>query len=173
MTNLTLTICSLSHILTENLLLNNNGFSGALPNIFTGFTNLEFFDVSNNDFSDEIPSDIFLIDTLQAAYFSNNSFTGPIPNTFATPPDLQGVYFDGNELSGSIPAIPANTLTNLSELLFERNDLTGEMPASICELRVNTTGEAVLVALGSDCAGDPPEVICDFPDCCNRCFSDS
>jgi hypothetical protein len=152
--------------------LNNNGFSGPFPDIFTSFTNLEFFDVSNNDFSDQIPGGIFVIDTLQAAYFSNNSFTGPVPNTFATPPNLQGLYFDGNELTGTIPAIPENTLTNLTELLFERNNLTGEMPESICALRANSTGGAKLAALGSDCAGDPPEVVCDFPDCCNRCFSD-
>jgi len=162
---------SLIHTLTGNLLLNENGFSGPFPDIFGGYTNLEFLDVSENDFTDAIPSGVFLIDTLQVAYFSNNSFTGEIPNTFATPPDLRDLYFDGNALSGTIPAIPANALTNLTELLFERNDLTGEMPESICALRANTTGEAVLVALGSDCAGDPPEVICDFPDCCNRCFS--
>lgn len=127
--------------------------------------------MSNNDFTDEIPSGVFLVSTLQVAYFSNNTFTGPIPTTYATPPDLRDLYFDGNELSGPIPAIPSNTFTNLTELLFERNNLTGEMPESICALRANETGEAVLMALGSDCAGDPPEVICDFPDCCNRCFS--
>lgn len=154
-----------------NLLLNDNGFSGPLPDIFSGFTSLEFLDVSNNDFTETIPSAVFLVSTLQVAYFSNNSFTGPIPVTFATPPDLRDLYFDGNALTGNIPEISPNTLTNLTELLFERNDLTGTMPESICALRANETGDAVLVALGSDCAGDPPEVVCDFPDCCNRCFS--
>ena len=93
--------------------------------------------------------------------------------TLAAPPGLQGACFDGNELSGSVPAVPANTLGSLSELLFERNDLTGEMPASICELRASAAGGAAPVTLGSGCAGGPPEATCDFPDCCNRCFSDA
>lgn len=155
--------CALCY--SGNLLLNFNGFSGPFPAIFGDYTNLEFLDISNNDFTDKIPADLFLVSTLQVAYFSNNSFTGLILAMFATPPALRDLYFDGNDLSGSIPAIPSNTLTCLIELLFQRNNLTGEMPESICTLRPN------LVALGSDCAGDPPEVICDFPDCCNRCFS--
>jgi hypothetical protein len=156
---------------TDNLLLNDNGFSGPFPDIFSAYTNLEFLDVSNNDFTGVIPSNVFLVDSLQVAYFSNNSFTGPVPVNFATPPELRDLYFDGNGLTGTIPEISPGTLSNLTELLFERNDLTGAMPESICALRANETGNAVLVALGSDCAGDPPRVVCEFPDCCNRCFS--
>jgi len=157
------------HPITGNLLLNDNGFSGPFPDIFGDFTNLEFLDVSNNGFTDAIPAGIFvLVDTLQIAYFSNNSFTGEIPNTSATPPNLRYLYFDGNnKLSGSIPAIPPNMLIKLAELLFERNALTGEMPENICALKLDDSGETALVTLGSNCAGDPPEVICD---CCSRCF---
>lgn len=152
--------------------MNDNGFSGPLPDIFANNAVLEFIDVSNNDLTDQIPDGIFLVNTLEVAYFSNNSFSGPIPPTYSTPPDLKDLYFDGNMLSGPIPPISGeDTFSKLEELLFERNELTGTMPESICALRVNTTGEAVLGALGSDCAGDPPMVECDFPDCCNRCFS--
>ena len=133
---------------------------------------LSFFDVSNNNFESTIPSSIFNVPTLQVAYFSNNTFSGPIPPNYATPLDLRDLYLDGNGLTGEIPTIPDGSFTNLTELLFQNNELSGEMPESVCRLRDNTTTVPVLLEdLWSDCSGDTPQVVCDFPACCNRCFS--
>ncbi len=46
------------------------------------------------------------------------------------------------------------------------NDLTGVMPDEVCALRNNTVPPGVLGVLVTDCAGDPPEVVCP---CCSTC----
>jgi hypothetical protein len=72
---------------------------------------------------------------------------------------------DGNELTGTVPPISGDQLQELNEFLVQFNFLTGSMPESICDLR---SGQ--LEDLFSDCGGSNPEIECDFPGCCNRCF---
>lgn len=134
--------------------------------MFANFKSLDFFDVSNNNLSGSIPKTLFSIPTLRLAYMSNCSLTGTIPSGYADPPDLRDLYLDSNELSGTIPAIAAGQLEKLNEFVLQENKFTGTMPESICSLRT----EFILDDLFTDCGGSSPEIECDFPDCCNRCF---
>lgn len=68
---------------------------------------------------------------------------------------------------GPVPSILAGQLPDLNEFLLHFNFLTGSMPTSVCNLRGNAGN---LEDLFSDCGGQDPEILCDFPDCCNRCF---
>ena len=151
---------------TVNLRLNNNLWNGNVPDVFENYQQLDFFDISNSDLAGPIPRSIFSIPTLRLAYMSNCSLTGTIPPEYANPPDLRDLYLDGNAIQGTVPSIEPGQLEKLSELLLNDNSITGTMPDSICNLR----SEFILDDLWSDCGGDPQEIECDFPVCCNRCF---
>lgn len=149
-----------------NLIVHNNFLSGPIPNVFQGMQNLDYLDVANNLFSGTIPESIFEVPLIRLVYLSNNTLTGSIPATYSKPPLLKDLYLDGNGLVGTIPEAAAGELPELNELLLQFNFLSGSMPTSICSLRTAGT----LEDLFSDCGGSSPEVDCDFPSCCNRCF---
>jgi hypothetical protein len=151
----------------ENLILDNNFLSEQIPDVFANYQQLDFFDVSNAGLSGTIPESLFAVSTLRIAYLSNNTIGGTIPAVIADPPLLKDLYLDGNGLTGTVPDVQPNQLTNLNEFLLQFNFLTGSMPESICALRGNA-GD--LDDLFSDCGGLNPEILCDYPECCNRCF---
>jgi hypothetical protein len=126
-----------------------------------------FVDISNNIFlGGSLPTTFFEMPSIKNVYIANCSLTGTIPANFGTPPALRDLYLDGNLLVGTVPEISFGQLTMLNEFLLQNNMLTGSMPASVCALRDNTTG--ILEDLWSDCL--VPEIECEFPSCCNRCF---
>ena len=97
---------------------------------------------------------------------SNCTLSGRIPIQYADPPLLRDLYLDGNELVGTVPRIVAGQLERLNEFLLQGNRIEGTMPDSVCNLRTNF----ILDDLWTDCGGETPEIECDFPGCCNRCF---
>jgi hypothetical protein len=154
--------------LTGNVVLRNNSFTGPVPNVFASFTRIQFFDLRNNFFSGPLPSTVFDVQTLRIAYFSNNNFNGTIPSNYGGPPRLRDLWLDGNMLNGPIPEVEGNQLRELSEFTLQNNNFTGDMPDSICNLRSSPN---VLRELWVDCGGPTPEVICEFRECCTRCFA--
>lgn len=152
---------------TVNLRLNNNEFSGYFPDVFYQYRQLDFFDISNNPLLyGGIPRSIFEIPTLRLAYLSNCNLSGRIPSNFAKPPELRDLYLDSNRIYGTIPYVWPGQLEKLNEFLLHNNRISGTMPQAICNLRSNF----ILDDLWTDCSGSSPEVDCDFPECCNRCF---
>ena len=113
-----------------------------------------------------IPTTIFSVPTLRLAYMSKCGLSGTIPEQYADPPDLRDLYLDGNEITGTIPPIVSGQLEKLNEFLLQDNQISGTMPDSICALR----SDFILDDLWTDCSGESPEIECDFPECCNRCF---
>jgi hypothetical protein len=97
---------------------------------------------------------------------SNCTLSGRIPFEFSNPPILRDLYLDGNLLTGTVPSIGPGKLEELNEFLLQKNSIVGTMPQSICDLRQ----DFILDDLWTDCGGETPEIDCDFPDCCNRCF---
>mmetsp|Transcript_18029 Transcript_18029/g.31623 ORF Transcript_18029/g.31623 Transcript_18029/m.31623 type:complete len:629 (-) Transcript_18029:121-2007(-) len=151
--------------LLENFIVRNNFFSGEIPNVFENYEQLDFFDVSNANFFGSIPETLFGVSTLRIAYLSNNSLSGTIPSEYSSPPLLRDLFLDGNGLIGTVPEVSGGQLQELTELLVQFNFLTGTMPVSVCSLR-----NGQLEDLFSDCGGSSPEIECEFPGCCNRCF---
>ena len=153
--------------LLVSLSLYENFWLGTIPDVFDNYVQLELFDIRNNLVNGPIPASLFSVPTLRLAYMSNCSLSGPIPPSYADPPLLRDLYLDGNRMvSGTVPAIGTNQLTALSEFLLQGTSVTGTMPASVCNLRI----EHILDELWTDCGGSNPEIQCDFPDCCSRCF---
>lgn len=62
-----------------------------------------------------------------------------------------------NNFKGTIPAVLGN-LKKLRELDLHDNDLTGRMPSTMCQRKMDL--------LAADCLGKNPEVKCD---CCTVC----
>ena len=126
--------------------------------------------MSNNEFlTGFLPATLFDVPTVRIIYIANCSLAGPIPGNYGSPPFLRDLFLDGNDLTGTVPEITQGQLLMLNEFLLQDNLLVGSVPASICALRDNTTG--LLEDLWTDCGGDPPQIMCDFPACCNRCFA--
>ena len=137
--------------------------------MFSASSTLEFLDLSNNVFLNGfLPSTLFDVPTIRIIYIANCSITGPMPANFGSPPLLRDLFLDGNDLTGTLPEIAAGQLLMLNEFLLQDNLLVGSVPASVCALRNNMTGN--LEDLWTDCLGSPPQIECDFPTCCNRCF---
>lgn len=151
------------------LRLNNNFWEGTIPDVFFDYEILDFFDVSNNRLNGGIPQSIFSIPTIRLVYMSNCALSGRIPMQYRNPPILRDLYLDGNQLTGTVPSIRSGDLQRLNEFLLQDNQITGTMPSTVCNLRTNF----ILDDLWSDCGGENPEIECDFPDCCNRCFESS
>jgi Leucine-rich repeat (LRR) protein len=158
------TISQLTNL--QFLTAGSNFLDGPIPNVFALYQQLDTADFSRSSFSGTIPSSIFSVPTLRLLYLNNNALTGPIPASYANPPLLRDLFLNNNLLTGMVPAIQTGQLLALNELPLQVNRLTGSMPQSICLLR--TEGE--LDDLFSDCGGATPEIECDFPACCNRCF---
>ena len=163
---LTTDISLISLPIAVNFRLNQNFWTGSIPNVFSNYQKLDYFDISNTLLSGNIPSSLFSIPTIRLIYLSNSTITGTIPSQYSNPPLLRDLYLDGNPLSGTVPPIRDGQLQFLNEFLVHRTELSGRMPVSICDLRTNN----ILDDLWSDCGGNNPEIECDFPDCCNRCF---
>lgn len=157
---------SLRGLTTASLRLNGNFWTGTVPDVFENFANLDFFDISDTMLTGTIPKTIFSIPTIRLIYMSKCNLVGTIPPQYADPPILRDLYLDGNQLTGTVPAIESGNLERLNEFLLQDNKLSGSVPNSICSLRTSF----VLDDLWTDCGGGSPEIQCDFPECCNRCF---
>jgi len=94
------------------------------------------------------------------------SLTGSIPSEYSNPPNLRDLYLYGNNIQGTVPDIPPGQLQQLNEFLLQDTLIQGAMPESVCDLR----RDFILDDLWTDCGGAEPEILCEFPDCCNRCF---
>lgn len=156
-------IC-LTH-LTETLNLGDNKWQGTVPDVFQDYLSLDLFDISNNQLSGTIPATVFSIPTIRLVYMSECGLSGTIPASYASAPLLRDLFLDGNGITGTVPAVASGQLELLNEFLLQDTLITGTMPDSVCALK-----DFSLDDLWSDCGGASPEIECDFPDCCNRCF---
>ena len=156
---------TISKLFTEIVDLSYNDFSGSVRDAFGMFEKLDFLDLGHNSFTGVIPSSLFEIPTIRLVYLTNNRFESTIPANFGEAMNLRDLYLGSNSLQGTIPGISTGQLPNLNEFLLQNNDLTGEMPASICALR---TPLGNLEDLWADCApvNGRAEVECA---CCTQC----
>jgi hypothetical protein len=150
----------------ENLDVSHNQFTGTVRDAFGMFKRLDFLDLGQNAFTGSIPSSLFDIPTIRLVYLSDNRFDEFIPSNLGDAENIRDLYLGGNRLEGQVPSILPGQLPNLNEFLVFDNNLTGEMPASICALR---TPAGNLEDLWADCASDmggDPQITCS---CCTQC----
>jgi hypothetical protein len=117
------------------LSMNGTSLSGSIPDVFGTFQKLEYADFSNAYFTGQLPRTIFDIPSISALYFNDNFLTGSIPGNYLTSSKLRDLYLSNNRLNGTLPDIkPGQSRYALTELLIDGNEISGQVPASICEL---------------------------------------
>jgi len=133
---------------------------GRIPSWLLQLTNLRELSMKENSLTGIIPGTIFdYLTKLQFLDFHLNGLTGQIPQSISSLTDLRHLLLKMNKLEGTIPDT-MNELTNLQVLLLEQNSLTGDTHA-IC-----SSPNVGIEAFVSDCADDPPQIICT---CCTTC----
>ncbi|KAJ7973759.1 Leucine-rich repeat family protein / extensin family protein [Quillaja saponaria] len=109
--------------------LNSNRFSGTIPYTFRGLSSLQELDLSNNQFSGLIPEELF-DKKLDAIFVNNNQFEGELPQNLGNSP-ASVINLANNKFSGNIPTSFGFMGSQLKEILFLNNQLTGCIPEGV------------------------------------------
>lgn len=112
----------------RTLSLNNNSFSGSIPDLNRiGF--LKSVYLQGNKFSGDIPLDYFQrMRSLKKLWLSDNQFTGHIPPSLAEIPQLMELHLENNQFNGNIPEIKSPSLVKFD---VSNNKLEGEVPVGL------------------------------------------
>lgn len=110
------------------LYLENNHFSGTLPNL-SNLTALFTLAVQNNRLHGSLPSPFDVFHKIKIFQFDNNFFSGTIQSLIMG--TRNGILFSAteNNLEGSLPK---NYSDNLQTILLTSNYLTGTIPEELC-----------------------------------------
>ncbi|KAL0856574.1 hypothetical protein Bca101_061727 [Brassica carinata] len=132
-----LSLCSRIHV----LILNENGFSGKLPEFSPEFRSLRVIELESNLFTGEIPESYGKLTSLRVLNLNGNSLGGIVPAflgnlTELTRLELAYVRFE----PGPIPST-FGSLTKLSYLRLTNSNLVGEIPDSIGNLIPESIGK--------------------------------
>ncbi|EUC42281.1 hypothetical protein COCMIDRAFT_103959 [Bipolaris oryzae ATCC 44560] len=131
-----------------------NQFYGPIPdNVFTAYPSLEALFLNDNKFSGRIPN---TIGSFAGEYLvlANNNLSGSIRDSLASANPLKEFIASGNQLSGSIPGA-IGRLPNLHLFDVSNNKLTGTVPEELCASKSLTsivlTGNKLSKNLGPIC----------------------
>lgn len=116
--------------------LGNNFFSGPFPDI-SPLNQLQYLFANNSGFSGTFPwqSLLNMTDTLLQLSVGDNPFDlTPFPKEVVSLKNLNWLYLSNCTLGGKLP-VGLGNLTELTELEFSDNFLTGDFPAEIVNLR--------------------------------------
>ncbi|ONK69795.1 uncharacterized protein A4U43_C05F26820 [Asparagus officinalis] len=113
--------------------IQNNRFSGKIP---SAGENILVFLAGNNLFSGEIPAILTGISQLQSLQLGRNMISGSIPDEISVLKFLTELNLSNNQLIGEIPA-SIGSLPVLTTLDLSKNQLTGNIPVNIGNLRLN------------------------------------
>ncbi|KAK7305929.1 hypothetical protein VNO77_43842 [Canavalia gladiata] len=117
----------------------NNRLTGSIPPSLGYCPLLQSLDLSNNFLTGTIPYSLANSTKLYWLNLSFNSFSGPIPATLTHSVSLTFLSLQHNNLSGSLPnswgGTPKNDFFRLQNLILDHNFFTGNIPASLGNLR--------------------------------------
>ncbi|XP_027184270.1 receptor-like protein EIX2 [Coffea eugenioides] len=140
------------------LALNDNRFTGTIPEDLCKSENLSELDLSNNLLSGRVPLCLGNLRDLQYLFLANNSLSGQIPSSLGNLWGLSYLHLNANKFVGKLPAsmqhlsnllifdvgdnglkdtIPAWIGEKLSELMFLRfqsNNFHGPISDTLCQL---------------------------------------
>lgn len=117
------------------LLLWHNELNGSLPNGLSKLINIENLDLADNRFTGPIPAQALSgLPHLQVLHLSRNPFTaGPVPEEFSQLPNLTSLMLENTNRTGELP-ISYQNLSTLQILELSNNRITGELPPSYSNL---------------------------------------
>ena len=145
------------------LMLASNNLEGLIPDELGELNNLHNLNLSNNTLSGEIPKSLGRLGgkTLmkKTIDLSGNNFNKTIPSEIGNVPTLRKFGVLNIFLSSYLIIINIiRTKIMIDSLRLDGNDLSGEMPTSICSLRGNAYGDLHILTVDHD------KVQCD---CCS------
>ncbi|EOA12844.1 hypothetical protein CARUB_v10025811mg [Capsella rubella] len=137
----------------------NNSFTGTLPRNFGKFSGISEFDVSTNKFSGELPPYLCYRRKLLRLISFRNQLSGKIPESYGDCKSLTYIRMADNKLSGEVPVrLWELPLTRLE--LANNNQLEGSISPSIS----NVSHLSQLEISGNNFSGAIPHNICDLGD---------
>nr|XP_027095357.1 receptor-like protein EIX2 [Coffea arabica] len=114
------------------LFLNDNRFTGTIPEDLCKLENLSFLDLSNNLLSGRVPLCLGNLRDLWILDLANNTLSGQIPSSLGNLWQLYALHLNGNKFVGKLPA-SMQRLRNLEALDLGDNGLKDIIPAWIGE----------------------------------------
>jgi hypothetical protein len=139
-----------------------NLLDGGIAEATSGWIDLQELRLANNRL-EAVPQVLGAMTSMTHLDISGNSISGAIPEFLAFMNNLIHLDISSNSFNSTIPDYMGGNLPNLSSLYMHSNQLTGNMPQSICNLRQRS-----LSHLSVDC-GVGREIQCDVPLCCTVC----
>nr|XP_029117981.1 LOW QUALITY PROTEIN: receptor-like protein EIX2 [Elaeis guineensis] len=116
----------------SDLDMSSTGISNTLPDWFwRSFSQIQNLDISNNGITGSVPDLIDFI-YLESFNLSSNHFEGPLPNFNSSMLSL--LDLSNNSFSGVIHPDIGKSMPNLIYLSLSTNNLSGEIPLSLCQL---------------------------------------
>uniref|UniRef100_A0A5B6ZV52 non-specific serine/threonine protein kinase n=1 Tax=Davidia involucrata TaxID=16924 RepID=A0A5B6ZV52_DAVIN len=121
----------------SSLLLVGCGFSGVIPDSIGSLPQLVSLSLNSNKFTGQIPPSIGNLSNLYWLDLADNKLTGTVPVSDGTTPGLDMLintkhfHFGKNQLSGQIPSQLFSSNMTLIHVLFESNQLTGNIPLTL------------------------------------------
>ncbi|KAI3495589.1 hypothetical protein L1887_37933 [Cichorium endivia] len=121
----------------DTLILAGCSFTGNIPSELGNLKELSFLALNTNNLTGQIPPSLGLLSKLYWLDLGENQLTGSIPVSTLTNPGLDNLkhakhfHFNKNKLSGIIPSQLFSSDMVLIHVLFDGNQLTGEIPNSI------------------------------------------
>ncbi|KAL7521329.1 hypothetical protein ACHAWX_006010, partial [Stephanocyclus meneghinianus] len=161
----------LDRLLILDLDFNNVG--GQLPDEIYGLPSLQQLDLNDNLFTGTISPLIGQLSLLTFFQIDHNLITGVIPTEMGELEQLSKLP-SALELLGHysmrcphvLYSILISILIRTGIAFLSDTNLSGTMPDEVCANRNNTNPPGNLGVLVSDCAGNPPPVVCT---CCTSC----
>ena len=117
----------------EELDLDGNQLSGAIPSELGSLSSLEQLILHSNQLSGAIPSELGSLSNLVELRLHSNQLSGSIPSELGSLSSLEDLDLSENQLSGAMPS-ELGSLSNLVELRLHSNRLTGPLPQSFTNL---------------------------------------
>ncbi|PPS17813.1 hypothetical protein GOBAR_AA02772 [Gossypium barbadense] len=119
------------------LILAGCGFTGNIPEELGNLAELSFLALNSNNFTGKIPPSLGKLSKLYWLDLADNQLVGAIPVSTPTSPGLdlllkaKHFHFNKNKLSGAIPPKLFSSEMVLIHILFDGNQLTGNIPSTL------------------------------------------
>lgn len=143
--------------MTESIDISYNNLVGSIPRELGQMSSLGEFAAVSNDLTGRIPEALISSGSLHTINITDNSITGTISDSIGlmgssiSERQRRSIWFRNNRLRGTIPE-SIGDISDLTEIVLDGNNLSGQMPFSICNMETGSTPRTFnLRLLATDC----------------------